>query len=227
VITRPVSTLLAASRVTADSWTEAPTCRLEVAGDTDTDATGTGAGALTLIAAEAIRPSLDAVIDTLPAATAVTNPEPETVAIPRLAELQVITRPVSTLPLASLVTAESCAVPPTWRFAVAGDTDTDATGTGAGALTLIAAEADCPSLEAVIDTLPAAKAVTRPEPETVAIPVLPEPQLITRPVSTLLLASCVTADSCAVPATWRVAVAGDTDTDATGIGAGALTMRDD
>jgi hypothetical protein len=50
----------------------------------------------------------------------------------------------------------------------------------------------------VIETLPAATAVTSPEAETVAIPVLPEFQLITRPVSTLLLASFVTADSCTV-----------------------------
>jgi hypothetical protein len=74
-------------------------------------------------------------------------------------------------------------------------TETDATGRGAGALTVIADEAVFPSLDAVIDTLPAARAVTSPEPETVAIPVFPELQLITRPVSTLLLASLVTADS--------------------------------
>jgi hypothetical protein len=148
------------------------------------------------------------------------------VATALLLEFQLITRPVRTLLLASLVTADSCTVPPTWRLDVAGDTNTDATGTGAGALTLIAAEAVCPSLEAVMDALPAATAVTSPEPETVAIPVLPEPQLITRPVSTLLFASRVTAESCAAPPTWRVDVGGDTDTDATGIGAGALTIRD-
>jgi hypothetical protein len=51
------------------------------------------------------------------------------------------------------------------------------------------------SLVAVIVTGPAATALTRPEPETVAIPVLPEVQLITRPVSTLLLASRVVAAS--------------------------------
>jgi hypothetical protein len=51
--------------------------------------------------------SLNAVIVALPAATAVTSPEPETVAIPVLLELQVITRPVSTLLLASRVVAES------------------------------------------------------------------------------------------------------------------------
>jgi hypothetical protein len=60
----------------------------------------------------------------------------------------------------------------------------------------------------------------------VAAAVLLEFQLITRPVRTLLLASLVTAASCAVPPTWRLDVVGDTDTDATGIGAGALTTRD-
>jgi hypothetical protein len=225
VITRPVSTLLLASRVTAVSCTVAPTRRLEVAGDTDTDATGTGAGALTVIAAVPVLVSLNAVIVALPATMAVTRPDAETVLIPVLLELQLITRPVSTLLFASRVMAESCAVPPTWRLDVAGVTDTDATGTEGGALAVIAAEAVCPSLEAVTDTLPAATAVTSPELETVAIVVLLEPQPITRPVSTLLLESSVTADSCTDDPTCRLAVNGDTDTDATGIGAGALTVR--
>jgi hypothetical protein len=225
VTTRPVSTLLFASRVTAESCTVPPTRRLDVAGDTETDATGTGAGALTVIAAVPVFVSLNAVIVALPAAMAVTRPDGETVLIPVLLELQLITRPVSTLLFASRAMAESCAVPPTWRLDVAGDTDTDATGIGAGALAVIAAEAVCPSLEAVTDTLPAATAVTSPELETAAIVVLLEPQPITRPVSTLLLESSVTADSCTDDPTCRLAVNGDTDTDATGIGAGALTVR--
>jgi hypothetical protein len=48
-------------------------------------------------------------------------------------------------------------------------------------------------------------------------------QLIKRPVRTVLLASLVTADSCAVPPTWRLAVAGDTETVATGVGGGGIT----
>ena len=150
-----------------------------------TDATGTGAGALTVIAAVPVLVSLVAVIVALPAAIAVTRPDAETVLMLVLLEFQLITRPVSTLLLASRVTAESCTVAPTWRLDVAGDTETDATAAGAGALTVIAAEAVCPSLEAVMDTLPAATAVTSPELDTVAIPVFAEPQLITRPVSTL------------------------------------------
>jgi hypothetical protein len=165
-------------------------------------------------------------MDALPAATAVTRPDVETVATAMLLEFQMTARPVSTLLSASRVTAESCTVPPIWRLDVAGDTETDATGTGGAALTLTAPEPVRPSLEAVIEALPAATAVTRPDAETVAIPALAEVQLIARPERTLALASRVMAESCAVPPIWRVDVAGDTDTDATGIGAGALTTID-
>jgi hypothetical protein len=197
----------------------------DVAGATVTVATGTGAGALTVIAAAADCPSLETVIETFPAATAVTSPDVETLATAVFAELQPITRPVSTLLLASRVTADSCTVAPVRRLALVGDTDTDATGIGAGALTVIAEVAVCPSLETVIETFPAATAVTSPDVETLAIAVFAELQPITRPVSTLLLASRVTADSCTVAPISRVALAGDIDTDATGIGAGALTFR--
>ena len=126
--------------------------------------------------------------------------------------------------LASRVTADSCAVPPTGRVEVAGDTVTDATGTGAGALTVMADVPLLPSLEAVIVALPAVTAVTNPVAETVATAVLLELQLMTRPVSTALLASRVTADSCAVPPIWSVELAGDTVTDATGTGGCAVTV---
>jgi len=158
-----------------------PTRRLAVAGDTETDATGTGAGALTVIAAEAICPSLEAVIDALPAATAVTNPEPETVAIPMLSELQLMTRPVRTLLFASRVTAESCVLAPTRRRADAGDTDTDATGIGAGALTLRAEDALFPSLVAAIIAVPGASAVRSPVGATAATVGLELCQVMGRP----------------------------------------------
>jgi hypothetical protein len=76
-----------------------------------TVATGAGAAA-TVINAEPVLPSLVAVIDALPAETAVTSPEAETVAIAVLAELQVTTRPVRTLLLASRVVADNCCVAP-------------------------------------------------------------------------------------------------------------------
>jgi hypothetical protein len=112
-----------------------------------------------------------------------------------------MTRPVSTLLLASRVRAESCTVSPTWRLAVAGDTDTDATGTGAATLTVIAVVPVFVSLEAVMVALPAPTAVTRPDAETVLIAVLLELQLTTRPVSKLLLASRVVAVNCTVAPT--------------------------
>jgi hypothetical protein len=137
-----------------------------------------------------------------------------------LLEAQLTTRPVSTLLLASRVTAESCSVPPTWRVAVAGDTDTDATGTGTAALTVIATGKVLPSLEAVTVAEPAATAVTSPDAETVLIAGLLELQLTTRPVSTLLLASRVVAESCTVAPMPILAAEGDTVIDATGVGGG-------
>jgi hypothetical protein len=188
-IERPVSTLLLASRVTAESCTVLPTCSVEVAGDTVTDATGAGGGALTVIAADEICPSLEAVTDTLPATTAVTSPEVETVAIPAFPEFQLMTRPVSTLLFASRVTADSCTVPPTWRLADAGETETVATGTGAGALTVREADAVFPSLAAVIAAVPAATAEISPLPDTVATLVLPLCQVTARPVRVVPLES--------------------------------------
>jgi hypothetical protein len=150
--------------------------------ETDTEATGTGAGALTVTVDEAVCPSLEAVIDTFPAARAVTSPKLEAVAIPGLAEVQLITRPVRTLLLASRVTADSCTVPPTCRLAVPGETVTDATGMGAGALTAKADEAVFPSLEAAIIAVPAASAVTSPVGATVATLVLALCQVMVRPM---------------------------------------------
>ena len=108
-------------------------------------------------------------MDTLPAATAVTSPDPETVAIPVFPELQLIKRPARTLLLASRVIADSCADAPTCRLALAGETDTDATGIGAGALTLRREELVLPSLEALIIALPGPTAFTSPVVFTVAM----------------------------------------------------------
>jgi hypothetical protein len=227
VTTRPVRTLLLASRVTADNCTVPPICSVDVAGETETVATGTGAGALTVIADEPVWPSLDAVTDALPAAAAVTTPEAETVAIAPLAELQVTTRPESTLLLASRVTADNCTVAPICSVEVAGDTETVATGIGAGALTVTAALAILPSLEAETLTLPAAFAVTSPDDETVASAVLLDAHVTERPVRTLLAESRVTAESCTLAPTDIVDVAGETVTEATGTGAGTETLNAD
>ncbi len=60
-----------------------------------------------MIAAVPVFVSLVAVIVALPAPTAVTSPDDETVLTAELLELQATTRPVSTLLLASRVMAES------------------------------------------------------------------------------------------------------------------------
>jgi hypothetical protein len=140
--------------------------------------------------------SLVAVIVALPTATTVAKPLALTEAMPEFELDHVTTRPVRTLLLASRVTAESCCVPPTERLALEGETVTDATG--AGALTVTPAVPVFVSLRAVIVALPAATARTSPDVETVLMAELLELQVITRPVNMLLLASRVTAESCAV-----------------------------
>jgi len=223
--TRPVRMLLLTSRVVADSLTVSPTWSDGAAGKTDTDATGIGADGLTVIADCPVFPSLVAVIVALPAATAVTKPDAEIVAMTELLELQVTVRPVSVLLFASRVVADNWTVPPIARVAVAGATDTDATGIGAGALTVIADCAVLPSLAAVICADPAAIAVARPSAETVAIPLLLELHVVVRPVSVLLFASRVVADNWTVPPIANVEVAGETNIDATGIGGGTSTVN--
>jgi hypothetical protein len=72
---------------------------------------------------------------------------------------------------------------------------------GGGATTAVTVMAAVPifvSLKAVIVALPAAFAVTSPDTETVLTAGLLELQAISRPVNVLLLASRVTAESCAV-----------------------------
>ena len=71
---------------------------------------GGGDEAVTLIEADPLLPSLVAVICAEPAATAVTSPDPETVATAVLFEPHVTVRPVSVLPLASFSVAVACVV---------------------------------------------------------------------------------------------------------------------
>jgi hypothetical protein len=95
-------------------------------------------------------PSLDAVICAVPADTAVTRPEPDTVATPLLLVVQAMERPVRTLLFASRVVAVACVVSPGLRELLASDTLTDATGTGGAVATVRVALPLCPSLVAVI-----------------------------------------------------------------------------
>src|SRR2546425_419405 len=126
VTDRPESTLPAASFSVAVSCTVAPTSTTAVTGLITTDATGTFA---TVTLADPLLPSLVAVIVTAPAATPITRPLADTVAIAVFELVHVTARPASTFPAASLGVALSCVVAPTNTVAVAGLTVTDATGT--------------------------------------------------------------------------------------------------
>src|SRR5437867_718599 len=155
-ITRPVSTFPAASLGVAVSCTAPPTDPLSALGVMVTDATGT---LDTVTAAVPLCPSLVAVIVAVPPATPVTRPLADTVASAAFELVQLITRPLSTFPAASLGIAVSCTAPPTNTVAVAGLTVTDATGTLA---TVTAADPLWASLVAVMVTGPAATPVTSP-----------------------------------------------------------------
>jgi len=159
------------------------------------------AAGVTVIDDVPVFPSLVAVIVTgPPAATPVTRPVALTVATVVLSEDHVTVRPVRTLPDASLVTTESCCVPPGARLAEVGLTVTVLTGTGVTVITGAGAEFT-DSLVAVIVAVPTPAAVT------VVVPVvelagltestagLLETQLTVRPVSTLPFESLVTAVS--------------------------------
>lgn len=76
-------------------------------------------------------PSTVAEIETLPGAIAVTRPLALTAAMPDADVDQLRVRPVTSLPLTSLIAAPSCTVCPTSNDAVVGDIETDATSTGA------------------------------------------------------------------------------------------------
>jgi len=210
VIVRPVSTAPVESFVVALSCVVAPTKTLAVGGLTVTDATGTFD---TVTAAVALFPSLVAVIVAEPAALAVTSPLPLTVATAALLVAQVMVRPVRTVPAASFVVALSCVVAPTRSPAVAGLRVTEATGT---LDTVTVAVAVFPSLVAVIVTDPVVTPLASPVPLTVATAVLLLAQVIARPVRTFPPESFVVAESCVVPPTSRLTVAGLTVTDATG-----------
>ena len=94
-----------------------------------------------------------------------------------------------------------------------GVTSTVATGTG---FTVMLAVPLTPSEVAVMVAEPGAMAVTTPDEETVATPVLLELQVTVRPVRVFPLASRVVAVSVVVPPTMSVAEEGLTVTDATG-----------
>jgi len=161
-------------------------------GVTLTDATGTGR---TVTDAEALCPSLVAVILAVPGPMAVTRPVRLAVATASLSLAHVTTRPVSGFPAASRGVAVSWPVWPTITPRVGGVTVTLATGTG---MTVTDAEALCPSLVAITVAVPGASAVTRPAALTVATASLSLAHVTTRPVSGFPAASRGVAASCPV-----------------------------
>jgi hypothetical protein len=156
------------------------------------------------------------------AATPVTTPVLDTVATAVLLEAHVITRPVTTVPFKSFVVATSVVVFPCMMVAFAGATVTVPTGTG----TIVTdAVPDFPSLVAVIVTgPPIATPVTTPAFDTVAIDVLLEAHVTTRPVRTVPLMSAVVAVSVPVCPTMIELAGGATVTVATG---GGVTVTTD
>ncbi len=209
---RPVSAVPAASASAALNCCVAPTTTVGAAGVTVIDATGTGATVTTAVPG---LPSLVAEIVAVPAAIAVTSPEPLTVARDASDVDQIVVRPVSVPPPASSRAAISCCVAPTATVGAAGVTVIDATGTGASVTTAVP---DFPSLVAVIVAVPTAAAVTNPEALTVALVASDDAQLIVRPGSTVPPTSKSVALSCCVVPTITVGAEGVTVTEATGTG---------
>src|SRR5258705_9057261 len=135
--------------------------------------------AVTVTFAEPLTPPLVAVLDVVPAATAVTTPEPDTVANAVFPLAHVTVRPVRTLLLASRSVTAACTLAPAATVPPGMVTATEATGTRA---TVTDALPVRPSLVAVMFVVPEPTAVTSPLAVTVAIAVLPLAQVTTRPL---------------------------------------------
>jgi hypothetical protein len=153
----------------------APITTLDVAGLTAT-VVSTGGGCVTVTVAEPLLPPLLAVMVAVPAATAVTRPLDDTVAIAVLELAQVNVTPLIVVPFWSFAVAASCALAPGSRLTVAGVTAM-VVRTGAGGATLTVEDAlgevladgpDVAPLLAVMAAEPAPTPVTRPLAETVA-----------------------------------------------------------
>ena len=203
---RPLSTLLAASVVTAVACVVPPTVTDGTARLTLTAATGT---AVTASRALPLLPSLAAEMMVAPTVSAVTRPAADTVATAGFELVHTIVRPVSTLFAASRAVAVAWVVPRTMMDVSVRATPTVAIGTGT---TVTTAVPTTPSTVALITALPGAMARTRPVLETMAAVLFPERHSTARPVSTPpALSRTVTARSPVSPAMIET-LAGDTST---------------
>ena len=183
---------------------------------------GGGSGVLTVIAAVPLFVSDVAVMVAEPDVTPLTRPLELTVATDVLLLVQLIVRPASVLPFASLGVAVSWTVCPAVTEADAGLTVTVATGRMT-ALTVRAAEPLCPSLVAVIVADPAVTPVASPLPSTLATELLELAQVIARPPSAVPVESSGIATNCTVLPTDAVALVGSTATWATGTAVAVTT----
>jgi hypothetical protein len=137
-------------------------------------------GNWTVTDADALFPSIVAVMVAVPAPTPVTTPVDDTVATAAALVLHVASRPVMGTPAESFGVAVRVVVPPIKRVAVAGDTTTVATGT---IFTVSVAEACRPSTVTTTMPVPGANAVTNPPLPTLVMDGVLVDQLTLRPVS--------------------------------------------
>src|SRR5688500_16666291 len=184
---------------------------------------GGGGGAVTVRICEPVLPSPVAMIEAVPAVTALTAPLCDTVATLVFELDQINDTPPIGLPLASRATAVAEVDPPLSTDVLPSCTVTVATvgGSGVSDDTVIGSTPVFPSLVAEIVTDPPPTAVTTPVTETVATVGFELDQPIERLVSVLPDASLTTAVSCAVCPTLSVvvvAVSVTVDTAATGGG---------
>ena len=212
VMGRCASTAPAASSACALATTLLPASRSIDTGATRTETTGDGN---TTTVADPVRPSLVTVIVADPGAAAVTVPSPPTRATVSLLLAKVSGRPLSRVPLASVICTVSRTVCPTAIDDCDGDTITALTGRGRTTTSLAPL---LPPFDAVIVTMPGATPNTRPLDETVATAPDVELHAMVRSGSTLPALSRATAVSCVDCPTITLSRAGETDTDAVGTG---------
>jgi hypothetical protein len=159
---------------------------------------GGGGAAVTVNDAEPLIPSIVAWIDDVPAAFAVATPDDDSDATVVFDDAHVAVLPLSTLPFESFATACAWAVWPTAMLDESSVTTTEAVLAGGGTLTVSDAEPLMPSTVALIETEPAAFAVTRPVVDTVATDVFDAVHVALFPVSSMPLESIGIACACAV-----------------------------
>jgi hypothetical protein len=128
VTVRPVSVAPLASLSVTVACVPCPTEVDDEPNATVTVATGAGGAAVTVKFVLSLLPSLVARMRDDPVLSAVMRPVGEIVATVALADCQVTTRPVRTLPLSSLATAIACVVWPTLIVDDDSDKATEATG---------------------------------------------------------------------------------------------------